>query len=110
MILEKQESAARKWFGKRGLPYLSPDKRRRLPDNEKPPRHVGLDHVDQGRLKVREQDERIWTRRMERFEPMIQGVYDGPDPPEKMNRALKMRIAVGPRAVRPGQTSDKPWH
>ncbi len=93
LMLRKQEDAARKWFEERDLPYLGSQKRRRLPDEEKPPRHVGLDHVDQGRLKVREQDERIWTRRMERYEPLIQGVYDGPDPPEKMNRALKMRIA-----------------
>ncbi len=93
LMLKKQEDAARKWFGARDLPYVGSQKRRRLPDEEKPPRHVGLNHVDQGRLKVREQDERIWTRRMERYEPLIQGVYDGPDPPEKMNRALKMRIA-----------------
>ena len=93
VLLSKQEDAARRWFAEKELPYLAPQKRRSVPDEKKPPRHVGLDHVEQGRLKVREQDERIWTRRMERYEPLIQGVYDGPDPPEKMNRALKMRIA-----------------
>ena len=93
LILKKQEDAARRWYGERNLNYRSLQKRRNLPDGEKPPRHVGLDHVDQGRLKVREQDERIWTRRMERYEPMIQGVYDGPNSSERMNRALKMRIA-----------------
>ena len=93
VLLSKQEDAARRWFSEKELPYLAPQKRRSLPDEKKPPRHVGLDHAEQGRLKVREQDERIWTRRMERYEPLIQGVYDGPDPPEKMNLALKMRIA-----------------
>lgn len=92
-IKKKQEAAAREWFDQRGLEYLPEHKRRSLPDDRKPPRHVGLDHVDQGRLKVREQDEWIWTRRLERYEPMIQGVYDGPDLPEKGNRARKMRIA-----------------
>ncbi len=92
-IKEKQETAAKAWFAERKLKYLPEYKRRNLPDEEKPPRHVGLDHVDQGRLKVREQDEWIWTRRLERYEPMIQGVYNGPDLPEKGNRARKMRIA-----------------
>ena len=95
-IREKQETAAKAWFAERKLPYLPEQKRRNLPDEEKPPRHVGLDHVDQGRLKVREQDEWIWTRRLERYEPMIQGVYNGPDLPQKGNRARKMRIAGTP--------------
>ena len=35
---------------------------RNLPDEEKPARNVGLDYVDEGQLKVREQDEWIWER------------------------------------------------
>ena len=37
----------------------------------KPPRYVGLSPVEQGRLKVRRQDEWIWTRRLERYEPWL---------------------------------------
>ena len=95
-IKEKQETAAKAWYAERKLNYLPEQQRRNLPDEEKPPRHVGLDHVDQGRLKVREQDEWIWTRRLERYEPMIQGVYNGPDLPQKGTRARKMRIAGTP--------------
>ena len=101
-IKEKQETAAKAWYAERNLQYKPEQQRRNLPDEQKPPRHVGLDHVDQGRLKVREQDEWIWTRRMERYEPMIQGVYNGPDLPQKGNRARKMRIAGAPdRSWRP---------
>ncbi len=78
-ILQKQEDAARKWYEERGKKYISLKDRRNLPDEEKPPRHVGLDHADEGTLKVREQDEKIWTRRLERFLPMAQSVYSGGD-------------------------------
>ncbi len=76
---EKQEGAARAWYAERGQKYLSPEERKNLPDDAKPPRHVGLDHIDEGTLKVREQDVRIWGRRKERFEPLAQTVYNGPD-------------------------------
>lgn len=62
-LVEKREAAARSWFEEHGLPYQDDDARKSLPDEEKPPRHVGLDHVEQGQLKVRERDEWIWTRR-----------------------------------------------
>ena len=75
----KAESAARDWFEERGLEYVPPAKRNSLPDAEKPPRHYGLTSADEGRLKVRRQDEWIWTRRLERYEPMTQTVFNGPD-------------------------------
>ncbi len=56
----------------------------------KPPRHVGLNYVEEGQLKVREQDEWIWTRRLERYQPMVQSVYNGPDP--KWLNARKLRM------------------
>ena len=40
---------------------------------------MGLDHVDEGTLKVREQDCWIWSRRRERYQPLAQSVYNGPD-------------------------------
>ena len=59
---------------------LRSEARQKLADEDKLPRNVGLDHVAEGQLKVREQDEWIWQRAVERYEPMVQGVYDGPDP------------------------------
>ena len=37
---------------------------------------LGFDYVQQGQRKVREQDEWIWNRRLERFIPMAQSVYN----------------------------------
>ena len=86
----KREAAATEWFKKAGLEYVPLEERKSLPDEKKPPRHVGLDHMEQGRLKVREQDEWIWERRMERFQPMVQGVYNGPTPKNLNARTLRM--------------------
>ncbi|QDT16203.1 PSD1 and planctomycete cytochrome C domain-containing protein [Alienimonas californiensis] len=91
-IMDKQEAAARAWFDERGLPYLDPDARQSLRDEEKPPRHVGLTTAEQGELKVREQDVWIWTRRLERFEPMAQSVYNAGAARLAWNGARKLRI------------------
>ncbi|MCA9172903.1 MAG: PSD1 domain-containing protein [Planctomycetales bacterium] len=91
-IVEKREAAARKWFEERGLPYRDEQQRKALPDEEKPPRHVGLDFVDEGQLKVREQDEWIWTRRLERYEPLAQSVYNAAATELAWNGARKLRI------------------
>ncbi len=91
-LVEKREAAARAWFDDHGLPYKNENERKELPDEEKPPRHVGLDHVEQGQLKVREQDEWIWTRRLERYEPMAQSVYNAADFTLAWNGARKLRI------------------
>ena len=89
-LYHKRETAARKWFEERKLEYVSHADRRDLPDDRKPPRHVGLDHVDEGRLKVREQDEWIWNRRLERYRPIVQTVYNGPVPGRLNARKLRM--------------------
>ncbi|HQX52846.1 MAG TPA: PSD1 and planctomycete cytochrome C domain-containing protein, partial [Planctomycetaceae bacterium] len=91
-IVEKRETAARAWFTEHGLPYKDESSRRNLPDEEKPPRNVGLDHIDEGQLKVREQDEWIWKRCLERFEPMVQGVYNGKDHDYTWDGARKLRM------------------
>ena len=91
-LVAKREQAARAWFDQRGLEYKDLKTREDLPDDEKPPRHVGLDYVDEGRLKVREQDDWIWNRRLERFEPMVQSVYNASDVELPWNGARKLRI------------------
>jgi hypothetical protein len=89
-LLNKQESAAKKWFKERGKKYLNEDKRRSLPDEEKPPRHVGLTPAETGRLKVRKQDDWIWSRRLERYQPLAQSVYNGPVPKNLNSRKMRM--------------------
>jgi len=91
-LIKKREDAARAWFKEHGLPYKNEQERRDLPDEDKPPRHVGLDHVEQGQLKVREQDEWIWTRRRERYQPLAQSVFDASHYSMPWNGARKLRI------------------
>ena len=92
----KSDAADRAWYAAHDLPYVSADDRKEMPDELKPPRHAGLDYTEQGRLKVRAQDEWIWNRRLERYEPMVQSVYNGPDPKFLNSRKLRM----------PAQTSN----
>jgi len=77
-VLNKQETAARQWYAAHDLPYKNVNARRRDPEDMKPPRHVGLTPEEKGILKVREQDVWIWTRRLERYQPMAQAVFNGP--------------------------------
>lgn len=91
-LVNKRESAAKKWFEEHELPYKNEQARKNLPDDQKPPRHVGLDHVEQGQLKVREQDEWIWKRRLERYQPMVQSVFNSDVAKIAWNGARKLRI------------------
>ncbi len=86
----KRETVAKQWYKEHDMEYVSHADRKNIDDHKKPPRHVGLDFVDQGRLKVREQDVWIWKRRLERYEGMVQSVYNGPDPKFLMSRKMRM--------------------
>lgn len=79
-IHAKEDEAARAWCENSGIPFVSrrAKKASSIPEDEKPPRHIGLDYHDQGFLKVRRQDAKIWTRRLERYRPLAQSVYNGP--------------------------------
>ena len=90
VLYNKQEAAARDWYKQAGGKYLDEKARQKLPDEEKPPRHVGLLPEEQGRKKVRRQDEWIWERRLERYEPLVQSVYNGPVPNFLNARKLRM--------------------
>ncbi len=89
-LTTQRENAALKWYKEHSLEYVSLAKRKDLPDEMKPPRHVGLSPEEQGRLKVREQDVWIWTRRLERYQPYVQTVYNGPNPGFLNARKLRM--------------------
>jgi len=102
-LYRKQEDAARAWFAKRSKKYLDENARKSLPDEEKPPRHVGLTPEEQGRMKVRRQDEWIWKRRLERYQPMVQGVYNGSTPKSLNARAMRMPKQRAKQAPSPGR-------
>ena len=100
-LYNKQEEAAKKWFAEHGKEYLDENKRRSLPDEEKPPRHVGLSPTETGRLKVRRQDDWIWTRRLERYQPLAQSVYNGPVPKSLNSRKMRMPNEIPQAPVTP---------
>lgn len=78
-VINKQETAAKKWYAENNLPYKNEKQRQKDAEDKKPPRHVGLTPEEQGIKKVREQDVWIWERRLERYQPMAQAVYNGQD-------------------------------
>ena len=96
-LVEKRETAAGKWYQEHNLPYKDLNARKDDPDDQKPERHCGLTEMEQGRLKVREQDEWIWNRRKERFEPMAQSVFNGAD------------LWQNGRKLRPPKQPNKNW-
>jgi mono/diheme cytochrome c family protein len=96
----KNKAAANKWRQENNIPKLSGDeeKVKGLPDEKKPPRHIGLSETEKGRLKVRTQDDWIWERRLERYQPLVQAVYNGPDSEAKQmsGRSLRMKANTNP--------------
>ena len=94
-LQKKREDAARAWYAERGREYKNYNDRKDDPDDQKPARHVGLTTEEGGILKVREQDVWIWTRRLERFEPMIQSVYNGQASPYTNARKLRKWAGKG---------------
>ncbi len=76
-LIAKRENAAKQWYTENDLPYFNQADRKDMDDDMKPPRHVGLNITEQGQLKVREQDDWLWKRRLQRSEPMAQAVYSG---------------------------------
>jgi len=98
-LIDKQEAAAKAWYAEHDLPYKNQNARRKDAEDQKPPRHVGLSETEKGRLKVREQDAWIWERRKERYQPLVQGVFNGPD------------LAQNGRKLRkPEKKSDANWN
>ncbi len=91
-LIAKRETAAKAWYAEHKLPYKDNNARQKDPDEMKPPRNIGLGHEDEGQLKVREQDAWIWERALERYEPLAQSVYNGPDAKLTYKSARSLRM------------------
>ena len=76
--VEKEESAAKAWFAKRGMKYLPKKERRKLPDDQQPPRYYGLTFEDLGYRKVLQKRRQTLRRIQDRFKPLAYAVYNGP--------------------------------
>lgn len=97
IVDKKQEDAAKKWYAEHSLPYKDEGARKKDPEDKKPPRHVGLTPAERGIKKVREQDVWIWERRLQRYQPMVQSIYNGPPGNFVNSRNLRLPNKMDPK-------------
>ena len=76
---ERRNAAAKAWFQERNRPYLTKRKRRKLPDNQQPPRYYGLTFADLGYRKMLDKRLQTLRKKENRFEPIAFSVYNGPN-------------------------------
>lgn len=79
VLREKEELAARQWYRARGKPYLDKKTRRKLPEDQQPPRYLGLTFQDLGYRKVLQKRRQTLHKAKLRFEPYAYAVYNGPN-------------------------------
>lgn len=79
LLREKEELAAQQWFRERGRPYLNKQTRRKLPDDQQPPRYLGLSFQELGYRKVLQKRRQTLNKAKLRFEPFAYSVYNGPN-------------------------------
>ncbi|MBX2820602.1 MAG: PSD1 and planctomycete cytochrome C domain-containing protein [Rhodothermaceae bacterium] len=77
-IRDKEEAAAKAWFEARGKPYLSKRDRRKLPDDQQPPRYHGLTHQDLGYRKLLNKRMQLVHRELDRYDSLAFSIYNGP--------------------------------
>ncbi|MEK6479909.1 PSD1 and planctomycete cytochrome C domain-containing protein [Catalinimonas sp. 4WD22] len=78
VIADKEEAAARLWMQARGMQYLSPKERRKLPEDQRPPRFYGLSNQELGYQKVLSKRLQVLNHQLGRYEPLAYSVYNGP--------------------------------
>ncbi len=78
-IREKEEEAVRGWFREKGKAYLDKRTRRKLPDDQQPPRYYGLTFEELGYRKVLQKRRQTLNIAKLRFEPFAFAVYNGPN-------------------------------
>ncbi|MCH8290252.1 PSD1 domain-containing protein [Candidatus Poribacteria bacterium] len=90
-IEAKEEAATRAWMEERGLKYLPKKERRKLPEDQRPPRFIGLSYQDLGVRKAYGKRISILKRQLDRYEPLAFSVYNGPPvKPKHISSRLKM--------------------
>ena len=89
-ITAKEEEAVRKWFAERGKKYLPKKVRRKLPDDQQPPRYLGLTLDELGYRKLLQK--RIQRLNKERlaFDTLAYSVYNGPPRVQHSARMMKL--------------------
>jgi len=92
-IRQKEENAARRWMTQRGINYLPPKQRRKLPEDQQPPRFYGLTDQDLGYQKVLNKRLQLFRHQLGRYEPRAYSVYNG-------------AVVENPRSGRPMHVPD----
>ncbi|GJM30643.1 MAG: hypothetical protein DHS20C17_32780 [Cyclobacteriaceae bacterium] len=77
-ITEKEEYYAKQWMQQHGFNYLPKNQRRKLPENQQPPRYHGLTHQDLGYRKLLSKRVQRYKRELEGFQVLAFSVYNGP--------------------------------
>ena len=93
-INEKEEQAARLWYRERGKPYLPKRARRKLPDDQQPPRYIGLTFQELGYRKVLSKHIQRKRRELEGFDTLAFSVYNGP--PKRVHSGRPIRMSEDP--------------
>ena len=89
-ITKKEEYHARRWMEAKGLKYLPKRERRRLPENQQPPRYLGLTNQELGYRKLLQKRKQRYTRELDGFEELAFAVYNGPRRVINSNRILRL--------------------
>ncbi len=78
VFVRKEEAAAKEWYRERGLTYLPKRQRRKLPEDQQPPRYIGLTLEELGYRKVLNKRLQVLRHVQDRFKPLAYSVYNGP--------------------------------
>lgn len=78
-LKKKEEDAAKDWYRQKGKRYIGKRERRNLPDNQQPPRYLGLTFKDLGYRKLLSKHLQTLRRELGRYDPMAFSVYNGPN-------------------------------
>ena len=89
-LKEKEETAVKKWFRDRGRPYMKKWARRKLPDDQQPPRYLGLTDQDLGYRKLLDKRKQTLNRKKGRFEELAFSVYNGPAITQHSARPMRL--------------------
>ena len=90
-IEAKEEAAAIAWMQEQGFKYLPKKERRKLPENQQPPRFYGLTFQDLGYRKVLQKRLQLLNLERDRHQPLAFSVYNGP-PVENPNSGRPMQM------------------
>ncbi|MDA0196541.1 MAG: PSD1 and planctomycete cytochrome C domain-containing protein [Bacteroidetes bacterium] len=89
-LSDKEEAGAKAWYREKCMAYVPKNERRKLPEEQQPPRYLGLSFEDLGYRKVLQKRAQLLMRQQERFEPLVYTVYDGPVRVVNSDRSLRL--------------------